>query len=71
MVNGAHRDLHTIADPYSIGCWSVDHVNNGKGFIKGVDRFGWGDWQIDEIDERIQWIYQKKARDLMNTYTYL
>jgi hypothetical protein len=37
MVNGADHDLRTIADPYSIGCWSDDHVYNGKGLIKGVD----------------------------------
>jgi len=33
-----------------------------RGLSKVLTALKGGDWQIDEIDERIQWMYQNKAR---------
>jgi hypothetical protein len=68
MVNGAH-EVPTILTPSGVGVLIMSTMV--RGLSKVLISLDGGDWQIDEIDERIQWIYQKKARCLMNTYTYL
>jgi len=42
-----------------------------RGLSKVLIALSGGDCQIDEIGERIQWMYQKKAMYLASTYTYV